>query len=298
MLIFAALALSGEEAIAELKIVATTQDLASIVREIGGDHVSVTSIARGYQDAHYLLAKPSYMVKMNRADLLVYQGLQLEIGWLPLLIRGARNPKIRIGQPGHLNVSSAIDPIEIRGIKIDRSLGDIHPLGNPHYQLDPENGILMANLIADRLTELDSENDSYFKNNLDHFVNKLEIKIKEWRKRLEKLRHKKIVTYHLTWSYFFNQFEIDYGGVIELRPGIQPTPKELAKLADKMKRQKTKLIIQANYYVTGFADILSQKTGAKLLVLPASVGGVPDAKDYIGLFEYLVSKFEKVIPAL
>ncbi|MBI5428292.1 MAG: zinc ABC transporter substrate-binding protein [Nitrospinae bacterium] len=273
----------------------TTEDIASLVKEVGGNSVSATSIAKGYQDPHYVEAKPSYMLKINRADLLIYIGMELEIGYLPLLIEGGRNPNIRLGQPGLLDLSSSIAPIEIPVGEVDRSMGDIHPYGNPHYHLDPANGPLMAGLIADRLSLLDPDNSAQYKTNLESFRKRMESKLKEWSARMEKFKGTRIVTYHLLWSYFMKRFGLEYAGVVENKAGISPSPKHLLELADTMKRQKIKLILTNNYTDPNFPNLLKEKTGAGVLVLPGSVGGVPEAKDYIGLFDYLIAKVEQAL---
>lgn len=280
---------------AGLNVITTTEDIASLVREVGREYVTVASIVKGYQDPHYAEAKPSFMVKINRADLLVYIGMELEIGWLPLVIEGSRNPNIRLGQPGHLDLSTAITPIEVPAGEVDRSMGDIHPFGNPHYHLDPANGLLMARAIAERLALLDPGRETEYKSNLEDFRNRLESKLKQWTARMEKFRGAKVAAYHLTWSYFLKRFGLEYAGVIENKPGIPPSPKHLAELAEAMKRHKIKAILNDNYMDPSFANLLGQKTGAAVLVLPASVGGVPEAKDYIGLFDYAVARLEQAL---
>ncbi|MFQ5451209.1 MAG: metal ABC transporter substrate-binding protein [Nitrospinaceae bacterium] len=279
-------------AAAKLRVVTTTQDIAALVKEVGGDLVKVESIARGYQDAHYIEARPSYMLKVNRADLLIYQGLELEIGWLPLLIQGGRNLKVLPGRPGNLDLSSSILPLEIPRGEVDRSMGDIHPLGNPHYHLDPENGVFMAQAIADRLEDLDAENAGTYRDRLGHFIERLTKKIEGWKKRLEKFRSPKVVTYHKTWSYFLKRFGITRVGTIEPIPGVPPTPRHLTTLAKLMKNQHTRVILQANYFETKFSGMLAQKTGAVVLSLPVSVGGAAEAADYISLFDTLVTSLE------
>ncbi|MBI4383246.1 MAG: zinc ABC transporter substrate-binding protein [Nitrospinae bacterium] len=273
----------------------TTEDIASLVKEVGGDHVSVTSIAKGYQDAHYVEAKPSYMLKINRADLLIYIGMELEIGYLPLLIEGGRNPNIRLGQPGLLDLSSSIAPIEVPVGEVDRSMGDVHPYGNPHYPLDPANGPLMAGLIAGRLSLLDPDHAPEYKTNLENFRKRVDAKLKEWSARMERFKGTRIVTYHLLWSYFMKRFGLEYAGVVENKAGIPPSPKHLLELADTMKRQKIKLILTNNYTDPSFSNLLAEKTGATVLVLPGYVDGVPEVRDYIGLFDYLIDKIERAL---
>ncbi|MBI4390111.1 MAG: zinc ABC transporter substrate-binding protein [Nitrospinae bacterium] len=278
-----------------MNVVTTTADIAALVKEVGGGHVSVTSISKGYQDPHYVEAKPSYMLKVNRADLLVYVGMELEIGYLPLLIEGGRNPNIRLGQPGLLDLSTAIVPIEVPVGEVDRSMGDVHPYGNPHYHLDPANGPLMAGLIADRLSLLDPDHAPEYKSNLENFRKRMEAKLKEWGARMEKFKGTRIVTYHLLWSYFMKRFGLEYAGVVENKPGISPSPKHLLELAETMKRQKIKFILMNDYTDPSFANLLKEKTGASVLILPGSVGGIPEVKDYTGLFDYLIAKVEQAL---
>jgi zinc/manganese transport system substrate-binding protein len=276
----------------KLYIVTTTTDIASITREIGGDFISVDSIAKGPQDAHYIPAKPSYMVKLNRADLLIYQGLQLEIEWLSFLIEGARNPKVRPLQPGHLDLSSVIQPLEIPLGDLDRSMGHIHTQGNPHYNLSPSNAIKMANAITGQLILLDQDNEIAYQNNLNEFVLKVNNRLANWKSRLNKILNKKVVVFHRTWIYLFTEFGIDQMGTIEKLPGIPPTPMHLAKIKNLIEQNNVRVIIQASYYHSEFPNLLSEKTGAKIVVLPAFVGGVAEATNYFSTIEYIVTELE------
>lgn len=280
---------------AGLKVVTTTTDLASIAKEVGGSLIEVQALVKGYQDPHQIQPKPSYMVKMNRADLLIYQGLDLEIGWLPILIDGARNPSIRLGQSGHLDASVRILPLEIPVGEVDRSMGDIHPYGNPHYHLDPENGFIIAQSIFNKLSQLDPANSPQYKANLQQFLKRLEGKIKQWKDRMTPFKGAQIVTYHKLWSYFTNRFELRVLDTVETKPGIPPTTTHLVKLANQMNQKKIKLIVQATYYKSEFADILAGKTGGTALALPAFVGGTPEAKDYFTLFDTIIDKLTKVL---
>ena len=276
----------------KLYIVTTTTDIASITKEIGGDFVSVDSIAKGSQDPHYIQAKPSYMVKLNRADLLIYQGLQLEIGWLHLLIKGARNSKVGPLQPGHLDLSSVIQPLEIPLGDLDRSMGHVHPQGNPHYNLSPSNAIKMANAITDQLILLDQDNEITYRKNLNEFVLKVNDRLSNWKSRLNKILNKKVVVFHRTWIYLFTEFGIDQIGTIEKLPGVPPTPMHLAKIKNLIEQNNVRVIIQASYYDSEFSNLLSEKTGAKTVVLPAFVGGVPEATSYFSTIEYIVTELE------
>ena len=276
----------------KLYIVTTTTDIASITKEIGGDFVSVDSIAKGSQDPHYIQAKPSYMVKLNRADLLIYQGLQLEIGWLHLLIKGARNSKVGPLQPGHLDLSSVIQPLEIPLGDLDRSMGHVHPQGNPHYNLSPSNAIKMANAITDQLILLDQDNEMTYRKNLNEFVLNINDRLSNWKSSLNKISNKKVVVFHRTWIYLFTEFGIDQIGTIEKLPGVPPTPMHLAKIKNLIEQNNVRVIIQASYYDSEFSNLLSEKTGAKTVVLPAFVGGVPEATSYFSTIEYIVTELE------
>lgn len=280
-------------ALAKLNVVTTTEDIASIAREVGGDLVKVQTIARGYQDAHVIQAIPSFILRVNRADLLIYQGLELEVGWLPLLIQGGRNKNVMLGKLGHLDVSQAITPLQVPVGQLDRQMGDVHPLGNPHYTLNPENGLLIAATIENRLTLLDPDNADAYKNNLDLFRKRLEIKIKEWKAKMENFKNLKVVTYHLTWCYLLDFFTLESIGTIENRPGIPPSGRHLSELATLMNQTGTKFILQANFYENEYSDLLASKTQATLLVLPVSVGGIKEAHDYISLFDILIDKMGK-----
>ena len=281
-------------AAATINVVTTTQNIASIVKEVGGDLVNIKTIVRGYQDPHVIEAKPSFMLKVNRADLLVYQGLELEVGWLPMLIQGGRNKKVMPGQLGHLDVSQAISPLAVPIGELDRSMGDVHPQGNPHYHLNPENGLLMADIISGRLARLDPSNADVYKTNLEKFSKRLEEKISEWKTRMEKFNNLKVITYHATWNYLLDFFAIESIGTIENRPGIPPSGKHLSELANVMKQENARVILQANFFEKKYSELLVGKTQGEVAVLPAYVGGVPVASDYIKLFDVLVNRLEKV----
>ena len=273
---------------AGLNVITTTSDLASIAKEVGGSLIKVNSLVKGIQDAHFIQPKPSYIVKMNRADLLIYQGLELEVGWLPVLIEGSRNPEVRLGQRGHLDISINISRLEVVQGTVDRSMGDIHPFGNPHYNLDPDNGLIIAQSIFDKLVELNPENKAKYESNLSVFKQKLVKKISQWEKQMEPFRGAKIITYHRVWSYFAKKFGLTIVNTVEVKPGVPPTTKHLANLTALMKHEKIGLIIQAVFYEPDFANMVADKTGAKVLILPAFVGGVPKAQDYFSLFDTII----------
>lgn len=287
--------LQTETVWAQLNVVTTTEDIASLVRVVGSEWVNVKSLSRGYQDTHFVQAKPSLMVILHQADLLIYQGMELEVGWLPLLIRGARNPKVFLGQPGNLDLSLSIDPIEVPQGTLDRSMGDVHIFGNPHYNLGPRNIKSMLFLIADHLSELDPAHEAQFKSNRNTFLKKFNARLVGWKQRMAPFKGRKVVTFHRTWSYFLQEFGMHYIGTLEPVPGIQPSPAHLIRLSHLMKTENVRLIIQASYYRDKFAKLLADKTGAQVLSLPPGVGGVPEADDTIRLFDYLVNKISKAL---
>ena len=276
----------------ELYVVTTLPSLASITQSIGGEYIDVYSITRGSQDAHYVEAKPSYMVKLNKADLLIYSGLELEIGWLPLLIQGARNNDVTVGAKGNLNASLALSGNAIlekpRG-EVDRSMGDVHPAGNPHYLLNPHNAIQVAELITEKLCELDPEHKIHFRQNLDNFVGTLEVKIKSFESQREQLKGRDVVCYHVHWSYLLEWLGIKSVGYIELRPGIPPTPKHKKEIIELMEDKQIHVVIISSWKEPTKAEEVAKATNARLLILPGEVDAMDDTDDYFKWMDYLIT---------
>ncbi|MBI4373269.1 MAG: zinc ABC transporter substrate-binding protein [Deltaproteobacteria bacterium] len=275
---------------AKLKVVTTTTDLAALTREVGGELVEAESLCRSDQDPHHLEPKPGYAVKLNRADLLIEVGLQLEVGWLPVLLTQSRNPQIRAGGRGHLNASEGVRRLEIPAGPIDRSQGDVHPEGNPHYWLNPENGLEITKRIKERLQELDPENSLAYERNWEIFSSRLTMKMAEWRRRASSLRGKKIITHHKSFSYLVDWTGLDVRDQIEPKPGIPPSPAHLMRLLSLIRREKIPLIVTENYYDPRPARELSERTGAKYLILPISVDGEKGLDSYEKLFDALLAK--------
>ena len=287
-LALAALVGSTNLAVAQgkLNVVATTEDLASIGREIGGDRISIESIARGYQDPHFVEAKPSFILKLQKADLLIVVGRELEIGWLPPLITQSRNSRIQPGAEGYLDASLQVEILEIPTAQITRAMGDVHPLGNPHYWLDPENGKRIGKEVADKLSELRPNDRAYFQQQLATFTSRLDEAEKRWLATMAPYKGTKVVTYHRSFPNFAKRFGLDIIGYVEPRPGIPPTPQHTLDLINEMKRQNVKIVLVEPYFDLKTPNSIGRETGAKVLVMPPSVGGVKEVTDYFKLFDY------------
>jgi len=283
-----ALALSAGGAAAQdkLNVVATTEDLAAIAREVGGDKITVESIARGYQDPHFVEAKPSFILKLQKADLLIAVGRELEIGWLPPLITQSRNRKIQVGAEGYLDASAKARILDIPTGQVTRAEGDVHPQGNPHYWLDPENGKIVARSIADKLSQLRPADRAYFDQRSNDFTARVSEAEKRWLAAMAPYKGTKVVTYHRSFPNFADRFGLDVIGYVEPRPGIPPTPQHTLDLMTEMKRQNVKLVLVEPYFDLKTPNAIGRDTGAEVLVVPPSVGGVKEASDYLKLFDY------------
>jgi zinc/manganese transport system substrate-binding protein len=271
----------------KIKVVTTIPDLADMTKQVGGDLVDVTSLATGVEDIHAVPMKPSFAIILNRADVVVLMGLEAEHAFLPALLEAARNPKILRDQPGYIDCSVYVTPLEVPS-RIDRSLGDQHPMGNPHINLDPVLGKKMVKAIADGLGRNYPEDAATFKQNAEAYNAKLDAAIAGWEKEAAPLKGKKLVSYHPDLIYFAERFGMIPFGTIELRAGISPTPSHIAELEEQMKRAHVEIVVRERHYPAGLAETIAQQTGAKLVELPAMVGGVPEAKDYISFIDYNV----------
>lgn len=270
-----------------LSVVTTTTDLAAIAKAVGGERVEVKSIAKGSQDPHYVAAKPSYMRLLNRADLLLYVGLQLEIGWLPLLVQGARNPGLV-----SLNLSQDISVLEVPKGEISRALGDIHPEGNPHYWLDPRNGLRVARRITQQLKALGPKDGPYFEERLKLFERDLERSIRSWEQRAAPHRGKEVVAYHKQWEYLAKWLGLSIIGYVEDKPGIPPAPKHVAGLIRTMRERKVKVLWVASFISPSIPQSVARKTGARMVILPASVGAEKGIEGYADLFGSIIGKLD------
>jgi ABC-type Zn uptake system ZnuABC Zn-binding protein ZnuA len=281
---------AGVFAQGKLNIVTTTEDLGSLAREVGGDKVSVTALARGYQDPHFVDPKPSFILAMSKADMLIVVGRELEIGWLPPLLTSSRNSKIQTGGNGYLDASLNVKILEIPTGQITRAMGDVHPLGNPHYWLEPGNGRRIAQAIRDKLSQLSPTNASYFAQRYSDFDSRLAAGEKRWDAIMAPYKGTKIVTFHRSWPNFMERWGLDVIGYVEPKPGIPPTPQHTIEVIDGMKSQGAKLIIVEPYFDLKTPQAIANQVGGKVLVLAPSVGGAKEATDYIQLFEYDVNQ--------
>ncbi len=278
-----------------LKVVTATEDPASITREVGGDRVEVVSIGKGYQDPHFIEPKPSFLLLLRKADLLEVVGLELEIGWLPPLLDQSRNNNIRPGQKGYLDLSLGVEILDRPSGAINRSMGDVHPLGNPHYWLDPANAVRMAIEITNKLTELRPADGQYFAQRLQSFKVRMNDANKHWIAEMAPYRGAKIVTYHPSWPNFARHFGLQIAGTVEPKPGIPPSPSHTLEIINLIKEQKIKVILMEPYFDRKTPDFIAERTGAKVVVMYPSVGGKAGLDDYFKLFDYDLSELMKAL---
>jgi ABC-type Zn uptake system ZnuABC Zn-binding protein ZnuA len=273
-------------AASKLNVVTTTEDLAAISREIGGDRINVDSIAKGYQDPHFVEPKPSFLLKLQKADLLEVVGLQLEIGWLPPLQTQSRNSKIQVGAPGYLDLSQFCRILEIPAGQITRAMGDVHPLGNPHYWLDPDNGRRIAKALQNKFTAMQPADATYFAQRYSDFDKRLAAAEQGWQAKMAPFRGRKAVTYHKSWPNFCDHFGIQVVDYVEPKPGIPPTPSHTLELINTMKQNGIKVILVEPYFDLRTPNSVAQATGAQVVQLMPSVGGVKEITTYFQLFDY------------
>lgn len=286
ILVLATLLGAPMSAVAGLKVVTTTEDLASLTREVGGDRISVESIAKGYQDPHFVEAKPSFILKLHSADLLVVVGRELEIGWLPPLLLQCRNPKIQPGSPGYLDASLTVKILDIPQGQITRAMGDVHPSGNPHYWLDPGNGRRMAQAIQTKLAELQPTDAAYFTERFAAFDQRLAAAETRWDASMAPFKGTEVVTYHRSWPNFVERFGLDVMGYIEPKPGIPPSPQHTLNLMREMKKAGARVILVEPYFDLKTPQSVARESGARVVVMSPSVGGEKEITDYIHLFDY------------
>ena len=277
---------------AKLRVVTTTQDLAAIAEAVGGDEVDVASLTPGTRDPHYAVAKPSMIRRVFRADLLILIGADMEIGWLPPLLQSARNSKVLPGNPGFMDMSRSVQLLGVQSGPVSRALGDVHAKGNPHYWLDPRNGLRMAAAIAARLGEIDPDHAEAYQNRFDAFARSMEVKLPEWRAALANLKGQPVIAYHRSFDYLADAFGFRIVDEVEPKPGIAPSAASLGALIQHIKREQISLLIMEPYYERRSARYLNEHTGLRAAVLPQSVGAEKSIKTYFDLFDGIVVAFK------
>ena len=278
--------------LAKLNVVTTTTDLKNLVELVGGDNVVVDSFCKGTQDPHYLEAKPSFMLKAHSADLLVSVGFDLEVGWLPLIIRGARNPKIREGGVGSFVAGAFIEALEKKSPgSVSRADGDVHPEGNPHFLLDPQNALVVAEKLKNKLSELDPANAAIYTANFTKFADQLKVKLTDWQRRVGK--DVKVITYHKTFTYFFHRFNITNVAILEPKPGVAPTAQHIIEVMRQAKSAGVRLALIENYFDPTVAKRVAKDVpGMSVAVVPVAVGGTASVLNIFDLYELLVKTIE------
>jgi zinc/manganese transport system substrate-binding protein len=274
---------------AKLNVVATTADLSSIAKEIGGDNIELTTLGKPTEDPHFVDAKPSFIVKLNHADVVVEGGAELEIGWLPALLDQARNSKIVSGAPGHIACATGVPLLDVPST-LDRSRGDIHAAGNPHYVIAPSNAKIVAKNIADGFAANDPKNADAYRANLKKFQDAIDAKLVEWRKKLAPYEGQTVVAYHDSWPYFAKEYGLKIDLFLEPKPGIPPTPAHLADVIVKMKEVHAHVIIVDPYLNRKTADTVASHTGATVVDVTQFPGGIKGTEGgYIPMEDYVVN---------
>jgi zinc/manganese transport system substrate-binding protein len=293
-LVGAALIAAGLPAQAALKVFACEPEWASLAEELGGDKLSVYSATTALQDPHRVEARPSLVARMRSADLVICSGADLEVGWLPLLLTQSGNERIQLGAPGYLDASRYVTRLEIPAV-IDRALGDIHPLGNPHVHLDPRNIAKIADVLGARLAELDPADGETYRARTNSFRERWQAAMRRWQEQAARLKGVPIVVYHKDMSYFISWAGMREAGSLEPKPGIPPTPAHLAELVERMKRDPAQAVVYSPYNSPRAAEFLSQRTGIPATLLPFTVGGTDAAKDLFGLFDDTLARLLVVV---
>ncbi|MCK5004534.1 MAG: zinc ABC transporter substrate-binding protein [Candidatus Aminicenantes bacterium] len=277
---------------AKLRVVVSYNYIADIVKKIGGEEVVVTPLSKGYKDPHYITPRPSFIAKMRKADLLIINGGQLEIGWIPPILKKANNPRINPGNKGFLDLFSFIEGIDIPK-EISRAHGDVHPDGNPHFHLDPENILIVSKVIRDKLIDLNLSNKDIFTKRYKEFSEMWKKKIADWEMSLEKFSGKNVVQYHKNFDYFLKRFNLEQLGTLEPVPGIPPSTKHILEMIEIINNKGAEFIIHDVYHMKKPSRFVNRKTGVKLVVLPHDVGSVDEAIDIVSLFDEIVRRLLK-----
>jgi len=274
---------------ADLKVATSLTDLASVAQFVGGKHVTAQSLCKGYEDPHFVPAKPSLMKAIQNADVYISTGLELDGGWLPLVLPGSRNPKIQPGAKGFVDASQGVDVLEKPTGTVSRAEGDVHPLGNPHYYLDPKALEVVAGHLAEVFSGLDPANAADYAANAKQFSERMDASLEKWQKEMEPYKGASIVPYHRNFIYFADRFGLKLFSTVEPKPGIPPSPHYIADLAESMKKSGVTVIVYQPYYNADASNQVAQKAGGVAVEVPTEVGGVKGADDVFSKFDTLVS---------
>jgi len=281
--------LAATPALADLKVATSLTDLASVAQFVGGKHVSAQSLCRGYEDPHFVPAKPSLMKSIQHADVFVSTGLELDGGWLPLVLPGSRNPRIQAGTKGFVDASQGIDVLEKPVGTVSRAEGDIHPLGNPHYYTDPKDLEIVADHLAKVFSQLDPANAADYAANAKAFGERMEASLAKWEKEMEPYKGASVVTYHRNFDYFADRFGLKLFGTVEPKPGIPPSPRHITELAEAMKQAGVKVVVYQPYYIADASNEVAKRAGGVAVEVATEVDGLPGTGDVFSKFDVLVS---------
>jgi zinc/manganese transport system substrate-binding protein len=279
---------------AKLKVVATLPDLASLAREVGGDKVEVSAMAKPTEDSHFVDARPSFVVQLRDADVLIDGGAELEIGWLPPLLQNARNPKIEVGKPGRVQASQGVRLMNVP-TSATRAAGDVHALGNPHFVVDPIIAKTVALHIAQAFSTVDPPNAGAYDANYKKFEATINAKLQEWGAAMLPFKGQNVVAYHDSWVYFAHRFGLNIDTFLEPKPGIPPSPSHLAEVIEKMKAQKIKAIIVEPFHDRKIAEKVASSTGAKVVDFAQYPGGLPNTDSYVKLIDRLIANLSAAL---
>ena len=289
------LAVAPGTARAQLKVVTSTTDLADLARAVGGEKVAVSHISEGYQDPHFVEAKPSFVLQLRNADVFAIVGLDLEVGWSSLLVDGSRNQRIRPGAPGYMDMSRYIKVLDVPRGNVDRSMGDVHPMGNPHYWLDPENARRLARAFRDKFAELDQGNADYYARNEQTFNARLTAAERDWAPLLAQIKGKPVIAYHTSWSYLAAYTGMRIVAFMEPKPGVPPAPSHVFNVIKTARATGAKVVIQEPFYERKMSDLVAAQIEGKVLILPPSDGGVRKFNDYIALMKYDIEQLASAL---
>ena len=279
---------------ARLNVVTTLPDLGALAREIGGDKIDVTIMAKPTEDPHFVDARPSFVVQLRNADVLIDGGAELELGWLPPLLQNARNPKLDVGKPGRVQASQGVRLMNVPA-NVSRAAGDVHALGNPHFAIDPIIAKTIAQHIAQSFAAVDATNAAAYDANYRKFEATINVKLQEWGTAMLPCKGQHVVAYHDSWPYFAHRFGIEIDVFLEPKPGIPPSPSHLVEVIGQIKAQKIKAIIVEPFHDRKIAEKVASSTGAKVVDFAQYPGALPNTETYVKLIDTLVERLSSAL---